>query len=101
MKDNNFKEGQVFDKVYPPEAAVWCNNNNHHIELNKDGKFVIVKNVVYEPTKQSILVSKELQYGMNRWQREGILAEGSLYSDYTKAKAQELEDLAQELRDEA
>lgn len=40
----------------------------------------------------------EQDYNMNRWQREGILAEGSLYSDYTKAKAQEIEDLAEQLR---
>lgn len=40
----------------------------------------------------------EQDYGMSRWQREGILAEGSLYSDFTKAKAREIEDLAAELR---
>ena len=37
---------------------------------------------------------------MNRWQREGILAENSSYSDFAKARAQELEDLAEEIRRE-
>ena len=31
-------------------------------------------------------------------QREEILAEGSAYSDYTKKRAQEIEDLAEVLR---
>ena len=35
---------------------------------------------------------------MTRWQREGILAEGSLYSEYTKVKAREIETLAAVLR---
>lgn len=40
----------------------------------------------------------EAQTGLIRPMRENILAEGSAYSDYTKQKAQEIEDLAQELR---
>lgn len=52
-----------------------------------------------EPTLEEQVVSLEQTYGMTRWQRESILAEGSLYSDYTKAKAQEIEDLAKELRE--
>ena len=52
-----------------------------------------------EPTLEEQVSSLEQIYGMSRWQREGILAEGSLYSEYTKAKAQEIEDLAKELRE--
>ena len=52
-----------------------------------------------EPTLEERVSSLEQTYGMTRWQREGILAEGSLYSEYTKAKAQEIEDLAKELRE--
>lgn len=51
-----------------------------------------------EPTLEEQVASLEIKYQMTRWQREGILAEGSLYSEYTKAKAQEIEDLAAELR---
>lgn len=54
----------------------------------------------YAPKKplQIQVEEKEKQYQMNRWQREGILAEGSLYSQYSKDKAQEIEDLAKQLR---
>lgn len=41
----------------------------------------------------------EASTGLIRPMREGILAEGSSYSEYTKTKAQEIEDLAQELRE--
>jgi len=40
----------------------------------------------------------EAKTGLIRPMREGILAEGSVYADYTKAKAQEIEDLAEQLR---
>lgn len=98
----NYVEGQEFTGTYPPEAAIWCNNNGYHIEEvdSQEGQRVykIVKNTPYVPTKQEILNQKEFEYGMNRWQREGILAENSEYSDFTKARAQELEDLAEEIR---
>ena len=95
----NYKIGQTFKGTYPPEAAIWCNANNAHIEV-KDGQYVIVENApIPEPTLEEQVSSLEQTYGMTRWQREGILAEGSLYSEYTKAKAQEIEDLAKELRE--
>lgn len=101
-KELTYEEGQVFERTYPPQAAEWCNSNDYHIEeIESKGNvrmYKIVKNDVYVPTKEDILVQKEAEYGMNRWQREGILAEGSGYSDYTKSKAQELEDLAEEVR---
>ena len=40
----------------------------------------------------------EASTGLIRPLREGILAEGSVYSEYTKNKAQEIENLARELR---
>lgn len=57
----------------------------------------------YAPSKPELTIEEQVSYleqtyGMTRWQREGILAEGSLYSEYTKAKAQEIEALATELR---
>ena len=95
----NYKIGQTFKGTYPPEAAVWCNANNAHIEV-LDGIYTIVENApIPEPTLEEQVSSLEQTYGMTRWQREGILAEGSLYSEYTKAKAQEIEDLAKELRE--
>ena len=96
---NKFKIGQTFKETYPPEAAVWCNANNAHIEKQGE-QYVIVANApAPESTIEERVSSLEQTYGMTRWQREGILAEGSLYSKYTKAKAQEIEDLAKELRE--
>ena len=51
-----------------------------------------------QPTLEEQVVSLENQYQMCRWQREGILAQNSEYSQYTKNKAQEIEDLAEQLR---
>lgn len=44
------------------------------------------------------VASLEANTGLIRPMRENILAEGSAYSSYTKAKAQEIETLAEELR---
>lgn len=51
----------------------------------------------FEIKKQKV-ICLEQQYNMCRWQRELILADNSSASDYTKQKAQEIEDLAKELR---
>ena len=94
-----FKIGQIITKDNYTSSAIWCNANNAHIEA-KDGQYIIVANApIPEPTIEEQVSSLEQTYGMTRWQREGILAEGSLYSEYTKAKAQEIEDLAKELRE--
>ena len=91
--------GQIVTKENYTKAAIWCNQNNAHIE-KIDEQYVIVANPdPKEPTLEEQVSYLEQTYGMTRWQREGILAEGSLYSDYTKSKAQEIEDLAKELRD--
>lgn len=49
---------------------------------------------------ESQVAGLEASTGLIRPMRENILAEGSAYSEYTKTKAQEIEDLAQELREE-
>lgn len=79
------------------EMALWCNSNNAKIE-DKGEYYEVVAVVIPEPTIEEQVVRLEREYGMNRWQREGILAEGSLYSQYTKNKAQEIETLAENLR---
>lgn len=94
-----FEIGQVLTKENYTQGAIWCNANNAHIDA-KDGQYVIMANApAPEHTLEEQVASLEQTYGMNRWQREGILAEGSLYSEYTKSKAQEIEDLAKELRE--
>lgn len=45
-----FYIGQVFECKYPPQAAVWCNRNNAHIE--KQGNiYIIVENSAPPETK--------------------------------------------------
>lgn len=48
-----FYIGQTFDGKYPPEAAVWCNNNNARIEKN-GSIYTIVENINPAPTKAEL-----------------------------------------------
>lgn len=90
--------GQIVTKENYTKAAIWCNQNGAHIE-KVDGKYIIVANPApTEPTLEERVARLEAETGLTRIMREGILAEGSLYSDYAKAKAQEIEDLAEQLR---
>lgn len=90
--------GQIVTKENYTKAAIWCNKNGAHIE-KVEGKYIIVVNPApTEPTLEERVAKLEAETGLTRIMREGILAEGSLYSDYAKAKAQEIEDLASQLR---
>lgn len=75
----------VFDRIEETYKTYFIHNGEYVTEIPP------------VPLEEQV-ASLEQQYGMTRWQREGILAEGSSYSDYTKAKAQEIEDLASQLR---
>ena len=93
-----FKIGQTFKGTYPPEAAVWCNANNAHIEV-LDGVYTIVENApAPEPTAAEKVQALELSTGLTRAVRELLLADNSGVSDYVRAKAQEIEALANPLR---
>lgn len=87
----------ITDYDYYATVADWCNNNNATIE-DKGDYYEVVEVVIPEPTLEEQVIALEHQYNMCRWQREGILAQNSEYSQYTKNKAQEIEDLAEELR---
>jgi hypothetical protein len=91
--------GQIVTKENYTKTAIECNKlGDRHIELI-DGQYVIVANPApTEPTLEEQVAKLEAETGLTRIMREGILAEGSLYSDYAKAKAQEIEDLASQLR---
>ena len=94
----NYKIGQTFKQTYPPEAAVWCNANNAHIEV-LDGVYTIVANApVPEPTLEEQVAKLEAETGLNRAVRELVLTDNSGASEYVKGKAQEIEALAKELR---
>ena len=51
-----------------------------------------------EPTLEEQVAQMEAETGLTRVMREMVLAENSGASDYVKAKAQEIEDLAKQLR---
>lgn len=94
-----FEIGQVFEGVYPPEAAVWCNSHGAHIEPRAEGGYVIALNPpAPEPSAQERVAALEAQTGLIRAMREMVLAENSGVSDYVKAKAREIETLAAPLR---
>ena len=51
-----------------------------------------------EPTIEEQVIKMEAETGLTRVMREMVLSENSGASDYVKAKAQEIEDLAKQLR---
>lgn len=53
-----------------------------------------------EPSVEEQVIALENQHHMYRWEREGILTADSPFSDYTKQIAQQIEELAEQLRDE-
>ena len=94
----NYKIGQTFKGTYPPEAAIWCNANNAHIEATA-GQYVIVDNpAIPEPTLEEQVAQMEAETGLTRVMREMVLAENSGASEYVKSKAEEIEELAKQLR---
>lgn len=93
-----FDIGQVLTKENYTKAAIWCNANNAHIDV-QDGRYVIVSNpTIPEPTIEEQVAKMEAETGLTRVMREMVLAENSGASDYVKAKAQEIEDLVAPLR---
>ena len=95
---NEYYIGQTFDGVYPPAAAIWCQSNNAQIKV-LDGKYTIVeRDPVPEPTMAEKVRALEFSTGLTRAVRELVLADNSGASDYVKAKAAEIEALAEGLR---
>ena len=93
-----FKIGQVLTKENYTKGAIWCNANNAHIEVF-DGVYTIVENEpIPEPTIEEQVAKIEAETGLTRVMREMVLAENSGASDYVKAKAAEIEALAEGLR---
>ena len=93
-----FKIGQIVNEENYTQGAVWCNANNAHIEVF-DGVYTIVENEpIPEPTLEEQVAKLEAETGLTRVMREMVLDENSGASDYVKAKAQEIEDLAKQLR---
>lgn len=79
------------------DFASFCNNNNCII-VDKGSYLEAQKQDDHQPTIQEILEEKERSYNMPRVIREGILGNPSAYSSFNVNKANELEQLAEEVR---
>lgn len=79
------------------EMALWCNSNNAKIE-DKGEYYEIVAIVPHKPTIKEQLEDLERATGYSRAIRELILAENSGASEFVKQKAQEIENLAEQIR---
>lgn len=81
-----YQVGQKFIGKYPPEAAIWCNQNNAYIE-KQDDKYVIVEN-----PQPSIEDKKD----MVRKTRDMMLADTDKYmlSDYPITEKQKQDYIA-------
>lgn len=60
--EQTFYIGQTFETEYPPEAAIWCNENNATIEAVEDGGFRIVEIPLTPLTNEDIDKLRELYY---------------------------------------
>lgn len=79
------------------DMAIWCNSNKALIE-DKGEYYEIVAIVQHKPTIKEQLEDLERKTGYSRAVRELILAENSGASEYVKNKAQEIENIAEQIR---
>ena len=95
----NKKNIETMLKIMPQYAGLEIKETDRPIENFEwaDTPEYIAKKHRKELEQQ--VASLEASTGLIRPMRENILAEGSSYTEYTKNKAQEIEDLAQQLRE--
>lgn len=69
---DTFTTGQIFTSIYPPEAALWCNENNHYIvELDPiDGVRQFQIQLIPSPQLQEVKERKIEQLKQERNNRE-------------------------------
>lgn len=103
--DNDYIENGWLPIVYTEKPQYDSDNEKlQEVYLTNENEIIVTydKVALTEEEKRNVIQNKvfelEQQYNMCRWQREIILSENSQASDYTKTKAQEIEDLAKELR---
>lgn len=96
---NGYKEIERIEK------PTYDKENQKLVETYTDGNKITIGYEIIALTdeeKRNVIINKvnqlEQEYKMCRWEREIILSENSGASDYTKTKAQEIEDIAKDLR---
>lgn len=69
---NTFEIGQIFEEIYPPEAAQWCNENGNYITeietINEVRRFQILP--IPEPSLETIKIEKVIALKKERDTRE-------------------------------
>lgn len=77
--------GQVFEGTYPPEAAVWCNENNAYIEAVEGGYRIVG---IPEPTLDEVKDKKvaELKEMRDRLEVEPIIVGAHTFDYDDKAR---------------
>ena len=93
-----FEIGQVLTKENYTQGAIWCNANNAHIEKQGEQYVIVANSPAPEPTIEEQVAKLESETGLTRVMRELVLSENSGASDYVKSKANEIENLAKQLR---
>lgn len=87
---DTFTTGQIFAEIYPPEAAQWCNENNHYIvELEPiDGVRQFQIQEVPGPSLEEIKTQKIATLKIERDSREEAPVEykGKLWDFDTKSR---------------
>ena len=84
------KIGDVVTKETYTQYAVWCNKNNAHIE-KQDGKYIVVANVVHEPSVDEQIAEIDAQYEQDKIQ---------LFNYYTEAVMRDDAELQEEIKSE-
>lgn len=100
MKEE-FYIGQIFEDVYPPEAAIWCNANNAYIDVIGEKRYEIKE--VPGPSEEEIKQQRiaELKAELNSTDYKIIkCSECSLAGEELPYDITELHAARQALRDE-
>ncbi len=77
--------GQVFERVYPPEAAIWCNNNNAIMADLGSGNFQI--QALQRPSLVQTKEAKKIELNAKRDEVEqaGFIFDGSVFDSDIKS----------------
>lgn len=72
--------GDIVTSENYTQGAIWCNNNNAHIELI-NGQYVIVENVVDVPTVEEQIAEIDAQYEEDKEQLLDYYTEALILDD--------------------
>lgn len=97
-----FEIGTILNKENYTQAAIACNKaGDRHIEKQGEQYIIVANPPAPEPTAEEQVAKLEAETGLTRAVREMVLAENSGASEYVKAQAAEIEELAAPLREAA